>query len=76
MANQIDYTTELADSKAVIHINGELDMYCVTGLKRELFQYVEDNEAAINEVYVEMSGLKSIDSTGIAFLANLHMKVR
>ncbi|MCB1307252.1 MAG: STAS domain-containing protein [Leptospiraceae bacterium] len=60
----------------IIALKGEVDLYGVGDLKKELMKYIEENKDSINSLAIDMSQLKYMDSSGIALMANLQKKVK
>ncbi|MCB1317197.1 MAG: STAS domain-containing protein [Leptospiraceae bacterium] len=55
----------------LIEVAGQLDMYCVAQAKSDLNSLVQQNGES-PKVILDLSDLRTIDSSGIALLANTH----
>lgn len=57
----------------VISPVGEIDLYTVAQLRKEIYEVIE---AGNKSIVFDLSGLEQIDSSGIALFANLQMKLK
>ena len=60
----------------VVSLTGEVDLYCVGDLKKELIQHIDQNRERIKSLVIDMTALKYMDSSGIALMANLQKKLK
>jgi anti-sigma B factor antagonist len=57
-------------------IEGELDVTTVEHAEQELERYLESSVAHGQQVQIDLSGLRLIDSCGVGWLVSLTLKVR
>ncbi|MCB1171969.1 MAG: STAS domain-containing protein [Leptospiraceae bacterium] len=71
----VDFTLEETDKHKVVKLNGEVDLYCVGDLKKDLLKIIDDNGQG-SSIVIDMQDLKYMDSSGIALMANLQKKLK
>lgn len=71
----VDHTIEESDNRTVITLSGEIDLYSVGNLKKDLMKVIEESDGEPSFI-LDMSQLKYMDSSGIALMANLQKKVK
>lgn len=71
----VEYTFEDIDKHKVVKLDGEVDLYCVGDLKKDLIKVLDEDESILS-VAINMEELKYMDSSGIALMANLQKKVK
>lgn len=59
------------DPHTIVALTGELDLYNVGELKREMQKYLGDE---VQSLVVDLTELKYMDSSGIALMAHLRKK--
>src|SRR5689334_22448244 len=67
------FSTTCVPGGCTLSISGELDALTAPELRRELDRLVQ---ARYKEVVVDLSGLRLIDSSGVAALVSLYKRVR
>lgn len=71
----VEYEIQDQGKHKVIVLQGEVDLYCVGDLKKDLIKEIEA-EGGSESVVVDMTDLKYMDSSGIALMANMQKKVK
>ena len=61
------------DNCTIVSIEGEVDLYSVAELRKEILKLIDDN---ISCLIIDMSKLNYMDSSGIALMANLKKKMK
>ena len=63
---------EKSDHK-IIAIKGEVDLYSVGQLKKEIMSHIDDS---VGSLAIDMTDLNHMDSSGIALMAQLQKKMK
>ena len=69
----MNYTRTDVDGKSVLRVRGQLDALSAPDLRPELDRLVYDGN---QEIIVDLSELKLIDSSGVGALVGLYKRVR
>ena len=71
----IEHKIEDAGKHKIVHLEGEVDLYCVGDLKKDLLKIIDEDESILSLV-INLHSLKYMDSSGIALMANLQKKMK
>ncbi len=55
----------------LVELSGDIDHFNVTGLKKTLFDLIDNN----NKIIVDLQGVDYMDSSGIGLLVTVHKKM-
>lgn len=67
------YTVRTKGEHTIVAIDGEVDLYSVAGLRKEILKLIDDD---ISSLVIDMANLRYMDSSGIALMANLQKKMK
>lgn len=71
----IEYNIEDSGKHKIIKLSGEVDLYCVGDLKKDLIKAIEEDDKILS-VAMDMQDLTYMDSSGIALMANIQKKMK
>lgn len=70
----MDLKTREKDSHIIIDLEGSLDIYTASKMKKQITAMIEDDEP--DSLVLNMAKVTHMDSSGIALLANLQKKMK
>ncbi len=70
----MDFKTRVKNSHTIIELQGSLDIYTASKMKKQITALIEEEE--LDSLVLDMSKVTHMDSSGIALLANLQKKMK
>ncbi len=71
--NNVEISVRDKGKHKIISISGEVNLYSVSQLRKDIMKYVGDS---IPSLVIDMKELSHMDSSGIALLANLQKRIK
>lgn len=72
---RVSIKLSLANRTALAEITGELDLYRVSSLKADLIHALESLEEPWDTLIADLGAVHTVDSSGVAMLANLQRRL-
>ncbi|MDH5657374.1 MAG: STAS domain-containing protein [Spirochaetia bacterium] len=70
---EIKITVSSKDKHTIIEIDGDVNLYSVSQLRKNISQLIDDGN---HSIIIDMKNVRYMDSSGIALLANLQKKIK
>lgn len=76
MSRRVDFESLQDADRLTIRVLGDIDLYSVATLKQEVTALLEDTRTEAMHVIVDLEIVESIDSSGMALLANMERRLK